>query len=1795
MESVQAAILQRLAGGEPPDAILSSLRPLGEREALRRCAVVRTFDRKLFDEVLAPEESDADWLKFDDFVLAAEVEPVPRRPGIYRLRPDARSINWKAWWSDSRPPPPETELPETLHSLVSRLIDYYAKTDRPLDLLAQLALSDHEAAGVLFSHLYREADERFDLAFCQDLIDVLSVEERSPVIGPKLAELRKGRTAYLRARSLWSAEYLQTATFLEPAGTLDAYAQLLTGRGSRVLHLHAPGGRGKTMELRWLIARQLAPERRTANRPFGKGRVPCAKLDFDFLDPVNATKNPWLVLLEAAAQLNQQFPEAAFNEFLEQYGWVTPLLRRRNTDTSRIMAASKRLASQQARLAATVPRRFAKRLAEAAGDNPVLMVFDTLEEVHLRPHGDLLALLNLLLSILDQCPMLCLVLSGRYDLREILGSTAQALPPMSERLLGDFSPDDSNRYLAQLRGITRPSVRKAIVDKVGGDPFKLSLLADIAEQRPSISPAQIRRYDADLIYLILRIISRIENPQVRWLLRYGVVPRTLTLEFVREVMQRYLREVMSGQLTFDSPKQDSLPQQLAGSVPAFQTDLMKSPQGALDLEALFTQLSQYAGLTSWVFLVPGEPETLRFHPNVVVPMRRLIRPRKVFRRLHQDAIRHFEQKATTDRSQWHRWTSEAIYHRFQLEGAQAARYWREALDAVELGDPEQREALAAELLGPDYIDGRGNPWPWDGNSPIVTRETLLEAQFERASALTQMARVGKVSANDQLWSQAEQNLAAVEIGHRNLGRQVVPEWRLAYVRAALALKDGNVTGAESLLQDALPLADHEQDIVRLQLLLADVQLARWDRAAANTYRTALRSARRLPSGHRSEPFIRMRTAAAYAEFDRLREAHKECLAALGSDALPDDQWAELMLTDAEIMLRSGHQSQAGAAAQQVHDRTGDWRARAVLVEAALASRQAGDALKLAGIANAAAPGETASTMGITSSIETASECELTGLAAGAVMQFGRALAALDVAQSMWYGEGDLEGAARCYAHSATLQMREVGNLKVAGHHLLAAEELEIASGCDGWLQRSLVRAELLARQGTPTEAAQQMRSTLDQLHALNAPPRRLIRAAVEGLAVGSSDWQAELLELIVTQLRMISPPSARVVLLRELCRVGELEDVGSRGRLREIRRLLQISSDKQLSDSDRALLSITLAELDRLAGNRRAARTKLLAAATALRKLGTRFYLREWSLALDRLGARTRFTNPTSWEIKAFTQEFRSYPGLCAAFLVERAEALVGVSEKKSARLISQAEALLGESPEQETQWHARVYQAKGTLARRRSGTSGWTRYLSLAGAVFTVLGDILRARVSPETAGDKALAELETSRARVQLALGSENAELTVSTWIPPASQITRQYHDEFPLFRLLLRDSTGDPGLLRFSYDFADLFWRDWAQVGNLLGTLLFPEASADALQGFKEHRFDIRFEMESRRLTSIPWELVRHPDTGRLMVDLNAPDGTVYRAVSKEAAGRDEIRFVQAALNRLLEANLPVDGDFGPETGRSLNLYQESRMLAADGIVRQEVLARLQRDLAAQRDDSSERPRVILVQPSSFRQLQGLRGKAALGLDLEMLYQRYGFDVLVVENPTLDRLAYTITSAISDGWPPAILHLSGGLRESSGGVAWTFAPGEWESEAFSGSRFSDEIPVSSMDRILSVFPRELSRPLVILDVDRPSGGTESIFYLLLRNAYAGELFALGGCSAVLATGLVGDATDPRRELYEPMVRLLATGRSVGTTCARLRSRVLSSDLDEALPLASIALFTHMPWLRLASAVQGNDDAYC
>lgn len=1715
-------ILERLAAGSTPQDVLRSLQPTAERAAFKRCALVRTFDREIFDNVLAPVD-EPDWPAFDDFVKASDVEPVPRAEGTYRLKDLVRADHWHAWWADGAD---DRTLPEEMRALTQRLAGYFRSTGRPRDLLAQLVLVDQRQALKLFGTLYDQADEQFDLARCQDLVDVLYDELRAPHLGPELIALRNNRSAYLKARSLWSNEYLQTGTFLEPSGTRAVYDALVDGDGPRVLEIHAPGGRGKTMELRWLVSRVLVPR-----------HIPCTKSDFDYLDPVNATRYPWLVLLEAAAQLNQQLPEAPFNAFLENFGWATPLLRRRVTDVSRVAAASKRLRPHHA---TTVRKRFAQTFASAVGDRPVVMVFDTLEEVHLRPRHHLAALLELLTFLHDTCPSVRLVLSGRYSV-----AGTGLLPPVTERELTCFSTVDSQRYLEQFRHVGRSSVRAAIIEKAEGDPFKLALLADIVQQRPSLSPADIKKYDADLIYLVLRVIRRIEDRRVRWLLRYGVIPRTLSLEFVRDVMQRELRRVMSGNVEHDHPDDDVLPEELSGSDTTFPTDVMTSADQRLDLEELWAQLVRYAATSSWVNPVPGDPESLRFHPNVMVPMRRVIRRYHVYHSLHSHAVGYFERKAKADPDRWDRWMCEAIYHRFQAEGPAAAAYWTKALNAVDIGEPQRRAALAEEVLGRDYVYRDGTPRPWDENHPVITPETLVQARYELASAQTQLARMSGAEAADQQWSRAEENVSAVERAHQQLGTEVVPRWRMAYVRAALALKADELDEAQQDLHEALQAAGESQDAVRLRILLADVQLRRGDQHAPATYRAALRAARRV-APRNDATYIRMLIIKAYRKLGRLQEAMMELEVARRGKHLTAEQEIQLGLLAVDVGIAAGRYEWAAENARDVTTRCGDG-GPAAEARVALESRRPLLAIERAASAERATGDEAATT----TSVETAWGRELTGLAAGAVGRYGQALQALETARSLWYREGVLAAVARCHMHSAILQMREVGNLTVAQHHLNEAAHLDVLLGGTAWCRSRLARVELLGKQGRPYEAIDLVSKVVSDLRAR---PQLLVRAAVEGLAIGlpsENDW---LMELLSRQLQLVTPASARIVLLRDLCRVPDLHNPVAKERLRELRPLLRINRD-QLHETDSGLLNLTLAELDRLAGNRKAAEARLTEAHEGCRGLGTRFFVREWSQALDRLDSIGGAARPQIDEVKEFVKEFKDCPTLCGVFLVERAEALRDVNDHRQARaLLRQAEPLLDQAAEQETQWHARLQKAMGE--RMKMTKAKQEAYLVTAGAVFDILGNAVR-RYFADTKSERSGNRLEQSRGSVRLAMTAD-ARLDVKTWIPPDIKVERTYRRA-----LLDLDSLIDT--------FAERMQRDWRQVGNELGTMALPRGALEAMRtGVR--RFDLRCDIKDARLNAIPWELVRRSDTESL-VALDACVSTMYRALSGSAARRDEIRFVQTGLNKLVRAGLPMDGHLGEHTVEALKNYQTERGLQPDGELSVGLLSRLQRELA-----SHAQPLVVLAQP-----------KSTLSSPLQ-IYRKHGFEVVLVEDPTLDRLAGAVNTAVDSGRIPSVLHLSCGLRESSGGTALTFLAGGWEAEAFSSLRTTDEIPVTSVNRLLAGIPRREFRPLVVLDVERPSGMVDMIFYLLLRNAFAGDLFGLGRCAGVLGTGLAGD---DGYELYDTMIRSLATGGSLGETATALRALIKDDErLDRVLQFAGAALYTHLPWLRLMLGGTDGDD---
>lgn len=85
-------LLDRLQAGEDTDELYLELLPPGERELLRRLALVRQFDEPLVDEVLQPGVAGGsrDEVPFARLVRDAAVQRWPRTAASYFMHPSAR-------------------------------------------------------------------------------------------------------------------------------------------------------------------------------------------------------------------------------------------------------------------------------------------------------------------------------------------------------------------------------------------------------------------------------------------------------------------------------------------------------------------------------------------------------------------------------------------------------------------------------------------------------------------------------------------------------------------------------------------------------------------------------------------------------------------------------------------------------------------------------------------------------------------------------------------------------------------------------------------------------------------------------------------------------------------------------------------------------------------------------------------------------------------------------------------------------------------------------------------------------------------------------------------------------------------------------------------------------------------------------------------------------------------------------------------------------------------------------------------------------------------------------------------------------------------------------------------------------------------------------------------------------------------------------------------------------------------------------------------------------------------------
>jgi hypothetical protein len=684
------------------------------------CALAGKMDPSLY-KFLA--KGSAKIPAFEDFVAEPDLELVDEKHHVYRLRRAARDRYFALWQRND---------PE-LQKLSKEILDFSGPKGDDFTLLA---VANPAEAKRQFDAVYAEADAAFDLSRCEALIDEL--RSRSLLLSDELRLRLEQREDYLETRTLFMEDYYRTVSYLHREQVFDQVAEFLTGK-RRLLNLYGSGGAGKTVFLRWLIARQCVPER-------SKLRTPVARLDIDYLYRALLIQQPWLTLLSMAAQLTPQIPGNVFQDLMRPE--ETALRNRLHNRSPVLRASDAEILSETGFLhQGMIEDKFASALA----NRNALVIIDTIEELWLHYPAVLGGLLAVLDKIQSRCPNLRVLLSGRYPVfdqtRELKGLSEKRLGELKKQCgqveLTIFSPAESRKFLVQLRHLdSEKQPIEEIIKASRGNPFTLALFAELGSSR-TLSKEEVRNAKVQFAYLIERIIDRIPDEEVldrdtdidakrkrtqsglRWFLRYGVVQRRLTKDFAQSVVFPYVRQALLGANTPD----DANDLTLAG--PKYEGTPRWHARGEIGFGDLWTALQSYASTSSWI---SGSDDALVLQPEIVVPMRQLLTqtPEKypIFRVLNESAAAYFESQAMGDRVG--EALSNALLHRFQAEGQAAGSWLADYLNVCRASDGQLAavQEVADSLFSYDYSDDERRPVKHMNGLPIVTQATLAQAKLE---------------------------------------------------------------------------------------------------------------------------------------------------------------------------------------------------------------------------------------------------------------------------------------------------------------------------------------------------------------------------------------------------------------------------------------------------------------------------------------------------------------------------------------------------------------------------------------------------------------------------------------------------------------------------------------------------------------------------------------------------------------------------------------------------------------------------------------------------------------------------------------------------------------------------------------------------------------------------------------------------------------------------------------------------------------------------------------------------------
>jgi hypothetical protein len=705
---------------------------------VNRLSLVRTFTERLFDVAAAGLEPQP---TFSSFIATPDVASVVGYPGRFEVSDKTRLWERIAHWVQDR---------TGIDDLARRYLDVLDPND-PVERLDRLQVGfmvDQPKARAALREAFESADRANDVPGCSALVQIAA-----PVIrlfgdqdSTRLLDELRSRS---QSRNLFFAEFYQTARYF--ARSIDDELRGFVHRSDDpwIFHFYATGGMGKTTVLRRLISHEWI---------IGQRHIPCAWLDFDYLDVATVVQHPALLGLAMAVQWNEQLEQRVFGGYLTpSFQPLASLLFRTRTDAAARKVGSESL-NERARaqyraglsnpmrcgmLAGAVPPRTLEErtqrlsqtpilrsywndklpdaLASMPADRPIVLVLDTLEDASLQHGQQLLDTLRLIATLRNEARKLAkargqapinlrLILSGRHRLGDehVPEFKTEFAGQYYDRALPGLAASEASVFLdqeidQQKHVEHRGALIDAMVSKSEGIPFNLSLFAEWANEDTSIDETVVAQsVDVSTVMLIERIVKRIPYQPLRWIVRYGVVPRTLSLDYLREVMREPLLEALSGQALatgLDTPESGA------------EQDVWTREAGfVFDASMLWTEkVRPYAGERNW--MMPGEhSEEVTFRSDILQPMRRLLRSQRIFERLHARSRDWFAAQAK-DPARWSNAIVDQLYHEVQLgtiPGSPRANLLprlRTVIDAPQLQDDAAlRATVCRQLRTPDVTD-----------------------------------------------------------------------------------------------------------------------------------------------------------------------------------------------------------------------------------------------------------------------------------------------------------------------------------------------------------------------------------------------------------------------------------------------------------------------------------------------------------------------------------------------------------------------------------------------------------------------------------------------------------------------------------------------------------------------------------------------------------------------------------------------------------------------------------------------------------------------------------------------------------------------------------------------------------------------------------------------------------------------------------------------------------------------------------------------------------------------------------